>query len=100
MDTNKKENYEVNMNYLDCSMTDLNAEIKPLNNNKEARMLFNDDPTEFNMELDILRNPKDDDNMSNISIGQVEKEKSAENSEDHSVPIILNPIIINNNNYK
>jgi hypothetical protein len=87
------------MNYLDCSITDLNAEIKPLNNNKEVKMLFNDDPTEFNMELDILRNTKDDENFSNISIGQVERDKSGDNSEDNSVPIILNPII-NNINYK
>ena len=61
---------------------------------KGTKMLFNDDPTEFNMELNVEDHPggKDQINLSLKDINTTFDDKS----EDGQVPVILQPIVNTN----
>lgn len=91
----------VDINITDCSVIDINMESK----SKEAKMLFNDDPTEFNIEFNGLPNMIAGDeqinsNFYNTFQNQNEddssKNKSCENEDEPPTPIILNPIVNTN----
>ena len=81
------------MNIIDCSIIDLNVESKFTPKDKETKMLFNDDPTEFNLEMNIL--PQDDDlNSNNNNIMNTTFQNEEEDKEsDVNLPIILKPIV-------
>lgn len=73
---------------MDCSIIDL--ESKPL---KETKMLFNDDPTEFNMEyVEDTPTVKDQLNLSLNNLNTTFEDKS----EESQIPVILKPIVNTN----
>jgi hypothetical protein len=79
----KKDNFE--MNIIDCSIIDLKLDSKTPKN-LQRKMTFNDDPTEFNMEMNIL--PPDDEPNINTTF-----QNEGDYKEDEKTPIILRPIV-------
>jgi hypothetical protein len=98
-----KDKENVDINITDCSVIDINAE----NKSKEAKMLFNDDPTEFNIEFNVIPNiiaveEQINSNFYSTFHNQPENEcfknKSVVADDDPPTPIILNPIVNTNTN--
>ncbi len=96
---NEKERDNVDINITDCSIIDLNGE----NKSKEAKMLFNDDPTEFNIEFYVHPNLREEHiNPGFFNSFQNGNENEGNNSEileeEPPTPVILNPILNTNAN--
>ena len=95
---NEKERDIVDINITDCSIIDLNGE----NKSKEAKMLFNDDPTEFNIEFNVIPNNEEQINPGFFNSFQNGNENDCNNSEileeEPPTPVILNPILNTNTN--
>jgi hypothetical protein len=94
-----KDKDNVDINITDCSVIDLNAD----NKSKEAKMLFNDDPTEFNIEFNVIPNmiAVDEQQINsnfystfqNQNENESFKNKSGISEDEPPTPIILNPIL-------
>jgi hypothetical protein len=95
-----KDKENVDINITDCSVIDINME----NKSKEAKMLFNDDPTEFNIEFNVIPNMIAGDEQINSNFyntfqnpNEIENFNKPNNEEEEPpTPIILNPIVNTN----